>query len=141
MIGGDLGYVKFGIFPGDSGTFSITLAAAPDDDPMRAVLRGPGFDAATHAIPMLIEWVKPEVSTPISEVNGMANLNDVRRYMVENSEPLALGIVAIDASPALVAAEPGAFLYGDIHMTAKGHAALAEAIAKALRNLEFLARG
>ena len=104
VIGGDLGYIKFGIFPGDSGTFSITLAAAPDDDPMRAVLRGPGFDAATHAIPMLIEWAKPEVSTPISEVNGMANLNDVRRYMVENSEPLALGIVAIGDS--LVHANP-----------------------------------
>jgi flavin-dependent dehydrogenase len=48
--------------------------------------------------------VKPEVSTPISEVNGMANLNDVRRYMVENSEPLALGIVAIGDS--LVHANP-----------------------------------
>jgi hypothetical protein len=53
----------------------------------------------------------------------------------------SLGIPAFDATAALAAAEPGAFLHGDIHMTAKGHAALADAIAKALRNLEYLARG
>ncbi len=104
VIGGDLGYIKFGIFPGDAGTFSVTLAAAPDDDPMRAILRGPGFEAAAASIPMVIEWVKPEVSTPISEVNGMANLNDVRRHLVENGEPLALGLVAIGDS--LVHANP-----------------------------------
>jgi hypothetical protein len=45
-----------------------------------------------------------------------------------------LGIAAIDATYALTAAEPGAFLHGDIHMTPKGHAALAEVIATALRD-------
>src|SRR5690606_15998542 len=42
----------------------------------------------------------------------------------------ALGIRGLDATPALRAAEPGAFLNGDIHMTARGHAALAEALAE-----------
>lgn len=98
VIGADFGYVKCGIFPGDARTFSVTLAAAPDDDPLRALLRGPGFEAAARAIPMVWQWVRPEVSTPISEVHGMANLNDVRRYLVENGEPLALGIVAIGDS-------------------------------------------
>lgn len=104
VIGGDLGYIKFGIFPGDAGTFSVTLAAAPDDDPLRAILRGPGFEAAAASIPMVLEWVKPEVSAPISEVSGMANLNDVRRHLVENGEPLALGLLAIGDS--LVHANP-----------------------------------
>ena len=40
----------------------------------------------------------------------------------------ALGIAAVDATPVLAAAEPGAFLDGDLHMTPKGHAALAKAI-------------
>jgi hypothetical protein len=44
----------------------------------------------------------------------------------------AVGADGLDATPALAAAEPGAFLDGDIHMTPKGHRALAEAIAKAL---------
>jgi len=46
----------------------------------------------------------------------------------------ALGMRTLDALPALQKAEPGAFLYGDIHMTAKGHNALAWAVHKALRS-------
>lgn len=98
IIGADLGYVKCGIFPGDAGTFSVTLAAAPDDEPLRAILRGPGFEAAAHALPLVEPWLRAEVSKPISRVHGMANLNDVRRYLVEDGEPLALGIVAIGDS-------------------------------------------
>jgi hypothetical protein len=45
----------------------------------------------------------------------------------------AAGARALDATPALAAAEPGAFLNHDLHMSAKGHAALARAIASALR--------
>lgn len=95
VIGADLGYIKCGIFPGDRGTFSITLAAAPDDDEMSAILRRPGFETAASAIPLAEAWVRPDVSTPISEVHGMSNLNDVRRFLVEDGEPIALGFVAI----------------------------------------------
>ncbi len=42
------------------------------------------------------------------------------------------GISALDPREALLAAEPGAFLIGDLHMTPKGHHALASAIATAL---------
>lgn len=44
----------------------------------------------------------------------------------------ALGVSALDATDALRAAEPGAFLDKDIHMSAKGHAALARALAETL---------
>lgn len=43
-----------------------------------------------------------------------------------------LGIATLDATPSLRAAQPGAFLDADIHMTPKGHAALATALAHAL---------
>ncbi len=43
------------------------------------------------------------------------------------------GATALDATEALAAAEPGAFLPGDLHMTPKGHAAVAVALAGALR--------
>jgi 2-polyprenyl-6-methoxyphenol hydroxylase-like FAD-dependent oxidoreductase len=104
IIGGDLGYVKFGIFPGDRGTFSLTLAAAPDDAPMRALLRNRGFDCVARSLPTAWEWVRPEVSAPITDVQGMANLRNTRRHLVENGEPLALGIIAIGDS--LVHANP-----------------------------------
>lgn len=41
----------------------------------------------------------------------------------------ALGVSVIDLLPPLVAAEPGAFLNRDLHMSPKGHAAVATAIA------------
>ncbi len=96
--GGDLGYVKVGVFPADDNTFSITLAAAPDDDPMRAVLRTDGYDKVVNAIPMARQWVDPAVSEPMSDAHGMANLNNMHRLMVKDGEPLALGLIAIGDS-------------------------------------------
>jgi hypothetical protein len=60
------------------------------------------------------------------------------RILVEDvvASAEALGASALDATPALAAAEPGAFLAGDIHMTPRGHRALAEAIAGKLRQLQ-----
>ncbi len=51
--------------------------------------------------------------------------------LIESSE--AMGVSAVDALPVLQAAEPGAFLLGDLHMTPKGHRAVAEALAARIR--------
>ncbi len=93
IIGIDLGYLKVGIFAGDSRVFSITLAASPSDDDMRGVLHRPAFEAAVAAIPLAAQWAS--VSEPITDVHGMANLKNTRRWLVENGEPLALGFVAV----------------------------------------------
>jgi len=95
IIGVDLGYLKVGIFAGDSRVFSITLAASPSDAEMRRVLRQPGFDAAVAAIPLAATWTSPTLSEPVSDVHGMANLKNTRRWLVEDGEPLALGFVAV----------------------------------------------
>jgi hypothetical protein len=44
----------------------------------------------------------------------------------------SLGVSVLDATPVLAAAEPGAFLDKDIHMTPRGHAAVAAALATTL---------
>jgi 2-polyprenyl-6-methoxyphenol hydroxylase-like FAD-dependent oxidoreductase len=95
IVGVDLGYLKLGIFAGDSRVFSITLAASPADDEMRRVLHRPGFEAAVSALPLAAEWTAPEVSEPVTDVHGMANLKNTRRWLVEDGEPLALGFVAV----------------------------------------------
>ena len=51
------------------------------------------------------------------------------------------GGTAIDATEALASAEPGAFLPGDIHMTPKGHAAVARALSTALTSAAAPALG
>jgi flavin-dependent dehydrogenase len=94
-MGADLGYMKIGLFPGDGDIFSLTLAASPDDDAFRSVLRTRGFEAAVSALPMTRDWVAPEVAEPISDVHGMANLRNLRRWLVEDGAPLATGVVAI----------------------------------------------
>ncbi len=52
-----------------------------------------------------------------------------------------VGADGFDATPALAAAEPGAFLDGDIHMTPKGHRAVGEGVAKALKAPRFSVPG
>jgi 2-polyprenyl-6-methoxyphenol hydroxylase-like FAD-dependent oxidoreductase len=99
IVGADLGYLKVGIFAGDSRVFSITLAASPTDLEMRRLLHGrPGFEAAVAAVPIAAEWVSPALSEPVSEVHAMANLTNTRRWLVEDGEPLALGFVAVGDS-------------------------------------------
>jgi 2-polyprenyl-6-methoxyphenol hydroxylase-like FAD-dependent oxidoreductase len=95
IVGVDLGYLKVGIFAGDSRVFSITLAASPSDDEMRRVLQQPSFDAAVAAVPLAAAWTDPALAEPISDVHGMANLRNTRHWLVEDGEPLALGYVAI----------------------------------------------
>lgn len=95
VMGSDLGYMKYGIFPGDAGIFSITLAASPHDDELRSVLKTPCFEEAVRALPATREWVDEKVSTPISEVHAMANLNNTRCHFVKDGTPLALGVFPI----------------------------------------------
>jgi len=103
-IGADLGYMKYGIFLGDSRIFSITLAAAPDDDDMRAVIRQRAFEAATSVLPATMKWVDPAVSEPITEVYNFADLRNTLRHFVADGEPLALSIFPVGDS--LVHANP-----------------------------------
>ena len=95
IVGVDLGYLKLGIFAGDSRVFSITLAASPTDAEMRRVLHQPAFEAAVAALPMAAAWTAPEIAAPVSEVHGMADLKNTRRWLVEDGKPLALGFVAV----------------------------------------------
>jgi len=94
-MGQDLGYLKIGIFPGDARIFSVTLAASPDDDVLRGILRPKGFDRSAAALPILQGWIDPTVADPVSDVHGMSNLRNTRRYLVKDGEPLALGVLAI----------------------------------------------
>lgn len=91
----DLGFLKYGIFPGDSRIFSVTLAASSEDDALHGLLREPAFDALARALPATAPWVDPAVSEPITGVHGMAKLENVRRFPVEEGEPIALGLASV----------------------------------------------
>jgi hypothetical protein len=71
------------------------------------------------------EWAK--YGAKPQPMGGAAVLLDDLARASEES-----GVSALDASAALAAAEPGAFLAHDLHMTAKGHDAVARALAAKL---------
>lgn len=69
------------------------------------------------------EWAKYGVSDGPDMHESLVLIDDLV------ADARALGLRAFDATGVLRSAQPGAFLDHDIHMTAKGHAALAEGLA------------
>ena len=95
-IGGDLGYLKYGVFQGDNRTFSITLATRTDDDELRALLLDPDqFERAAGHLTATAPYVDGR-SEPITPVNVMARLlNRHRTFTDGDGAPLAPGFVAV----------------------------------------------
>ena len=93
--GVDLGYLKAGLFRADNRTFSITLAADPEDKPMRAVSQEREFDIAAQQLEATKAWVTPETSEPISKVYLYGNLSNVHKRFVHDGVPVALNYFAI----------------------------------------------
>ena len=107
LIGGDLGYLKYGVFVGDNRTFSLTLAVPSDDDELRRRLSEPdGFEAAARTLDVAAPYVdgRAEALTPVHVMAGL--LNRWRNFVIEG-RPAALGVHAI--GDALVCTNP---LYG-----------------------------
>jgi 2-polyprenyl-6-methoxyphenol hydroxylase-like FAD-dependent oxidoreductase len=94
-MGADLGYLKYGIFPGDARVFSITLAANPDDPVLRTAIRQPAFDSLAALLPATRPWVDPAVALPITDVAAIASLENLRRFPVQDREPIATGIASV----------------------------------------------
>jgi 2-polyprenyl-6-methoxyphenol hydroxylase-like FAD-dependent oxidoreductase len=95
-IGGDLGYLKYGVFQGDNRTFSITLAIRTSDDELRAKLLDPDqFQQAAAHLAATGPYVDGR-SEPITPVNVMARLlNRHRTFTDTDGAPLAPGFVAV----------------------------------------------
>ena len=96
-IGGDLGYLKFGVFPGDDRTFSITLAARSDDEELRRGLLDPStFCAVAGQVPATRHHVEADRAEPITGVHVMAGLlNRRRRFLDSEGAPRLLGLHAV----------------------------------------------
>ncbi|HET7487307.1 MAG TPA: FAD-dependent oxidoreductase [Acidimicrobiales bacterium] len=119
LVVGDLGCLKYAVFPGDNGTLSITYGVAAGDAEMRRVLRpGPFTEVAAH-LPALRRWVEPGRCRPLGDVEVMAGLvNRLRRFVVDG-RPVATGVYAVGDSS--VCTNP---LYGRGCSLALAHAEL-----------------
>ena len=95
-IGGDLGYVKYGVFVGDNRTFSITLATPTADDELRKRLADPvAFDEAARQLVATAPYLDGRADPITDDVHVMAGLLNRWRDFVVDGEPVALGIHVI----------------------------------------------
>ena len=91
-IGGDLGYLKYGVFLGDNRTFSITLATSTDDDVLRPMLDdGDVFEHVAALLTATVDYVDGRAE-PITGVHKMAGLLNRRRRWVTDGVPALLGV-------------------------------------------------
>jgi len=96
---GDWGWVKYGVFPADERTFSITLAAPLAVPRLRVLSRPRAFDALAAMIPGLAPWVDAAVATPIEDVGRpvqvMGGLVNRLRRFVGPDGPSSAGFVVL----------------------------------------------
>jgi 2-polyprenyl-6-methoxyphenol hydroxylase-like FAD-dependent oxidoreductase len=99
LVAGDLGWVKLAVFPGDAGTFSITVGAPAGDDALRRLADPECFERFLSAFASVARWRRPRVSAPISgrktPVLVMGVLRNRLRRFVDAAGPLAPGFVAL----------------------------------------------
>ncbi len=95
---GDLGYLKFGVFPADHQTFSLTLAVPAVEADLRILRHNDAFTKACQALPALANWIDPDRSVPTTDVFSMGGLSNVYRRFVSDKPPELLGYFAVGES-------------------------------------------
>ncbi|MEO8114362.1 MAG: FAD-dependent oxidoreductase, partial [Phenylobacterium sp.] len=96
---GDLEYLKFGVFPGDNGCFSITVCVPEIELELRKRIVDPeAFDAACARLPGLAPWTDPATSKGVSRVFGMGDLHSRWRDVAPDGRPAVLGFFALGDS-------------------------------------------
>ena len=97
-IGGDLGYMKYAIFPADNRTFSITFAVPTTDAALRVLLHAEPFDRAAVTMPATARWVECGRSAPITGVEVMARLVNRRVEFLAEGRPRITALFAVGDS-------------------------------------------
>lgn len=105
---GDIGYLKFGVFPGDNGCFSVTLCVPEIEEELRkAIARPEVFDAVCRELPGVAAWIEATRAQGMSRVFGMGQLESRWRDLAPDGRPAVLGFFPVGDS--LVRSNP---LYG-----------------------------
>jgi 2-polyprenyl-6-methoxyphenol hydroxylase-like FAD-dependent oxidoreductase len=96
---GDLGYIKYGVFPGDNGNFAIIVCLPNHETELReAVKSGDTFDAICQAIPGLAPWIAQGKSTPTTASFGFGDIHAVWKHYVHDGIPVALNYFVVGDS-------------------------------------------
>ena len=92
---GDLGYLKFGIFPGDNGHFAVILCLPVAEQELRAaILRPELFDDICRQVPGLARWLDAR-AVPSTDPAGIGDIHAVWRHFVADGAPKVLDFFAV----------------------------------------------
>nr|QQZ48781.1 hypothetical protein JKL49_15395 [Phenylobacterium glaciei] len=70
---GDLGFLKYGVFPADNGWFSITMCVPEIELEMRKAIVAPEtFNGICEQIPGLVPWIDPARAEGSAGCSGWA---------------------------------------------------------------------
>jgi 2-polyprenyl-6-methoxyphenol hydroxylase-like FAD-dependent oxidoreductase len=95
-IGGDLGYLKYGVFVGDNRSFSVTLATPTVDDELRKRLTDPiTFDECARQLVATAPYLDGRAEPITEQVHVMAGLLNRRRDYMPDGRPAATGVVPV----------------------------------------------
>jgi 2-polyprenyl-6-methoxyphenol hydroxylase-like FAD-dependent oxidoreductase len=73
---GDLGYMAYSTFPGDSGAFAEVFAVPPGVPELKTLRHEAAFEAAIASVPGMRAWANTDLAEPISPVRAMGGLRN-----------------------------------------------------------------
>jgi 2-polyprenyl-6-methoxyphenol hydroxylase-like FAD-dependent oxidoreductase len=96
-LGGDLGFLKYLIVPGDGGLLSATLAVRVEDSELRHALSDPQqFERACRSLPGPDQWFGELDPEPIGVIRPMGGLiNRLRQFSDPVGQPLVANLHAV----------------------------------------------
>jgi 2-polyprenyl-6-methoxyphenol hydroxylase-like FAD-dependent oxidoreductase len=93
---GDLGYMKYGVFPGDGGNFALIICLPNAETDLREAVKDPDkFDAICRTVPGLAPWIDPDRAAATTDSFGIGQIHAVWRNYVTDAKPAALNFFAI----------------------------------------------
>ena len=96
---GDLGYLKYGVFPGDNGHFAVILCLPNHETALKQAVRNPDkFDRISSAIPGVAPWVSKSKAQPTTPPYGFGDIHAVWKSFVKAGRPQALNYFAVGDS-------------------------------------------
>ena len=96
---GDLGYMKYGVFPGDGGHFAIIICLPLAEKEIReAIKTGDGFDSVCQTVAGLRPWIGIDKALATTQPFGIAQIHAVWRDYVREGNPEILNFFAVGDS-------------------------------------------
>ena len=93
---GDLGYLKYGVFPGDNGHFAVIVCLPEAERKLRnAVKDGETFDRMCRSIPGVAPWLEQGKMEATTTSFGIGGIQSVWRSYLIDDQPVALNFFAV----------------------------------------------